>query len=318
MAHHPKTILTFGETLWDLLPDGRELGGAPFNFAYRVNGLGDQGLMVSRLGCDDLGDHAWSRITDMGMDTACLQRDPDHPTGTVPVTLDQRGNPTFTIIPNVAYDYIERTDALLAAAAKADCICYGTLAQRRPVSRATVEALLDAAPNAVKLLDINFRPDCYTDDTITTSLQRADILKCNHAELTELAELFSLPRDVPAFCHAMIDRWALTHCVVTLGERGAFAASPTAQAAYVPGLAVDVVDTCGSGDAFTAGFIHRHLRRAALADSLRMGNAVGALVATQRGGTAPITPDDVAVFIAASRHGAVEPSLAPFAVPLTQ
>ncbi|MHC4503343.1 MAG: carbohydrate kinase family protein [Planctomycetota bacterium] len=322
-----KTILAFGETLWDVFPTGAKLGGAPLNFAYRMNSLGDRGIVVSRLGRDDLGTQAYDAMSSLGLDTAHVQWDEEHPTGTVPVVVDEKGNPDFTIIPDVAYDYMEVTDALLALAREADCICFGTLAQRTEPTRRTLEQALGVSEDSLKLLDVNLRKDCYSTGTVTGSLERSDVLKLNEDEAAYLSDLFDLGEvgarsgsaaaalpspAIPGFASAMIERWSLSHCLVTLGERGAFASSAGGEAAYVPGYKVDTVDTCGSGDAFTAGFIHRLVRGGSLAECCDLGNALGAMVARQEGGTESVTPDEIKEFMASSRERVPEPALEPY------
>jgi fructokinase len=319
-----KTILAFGETLWDVFPTGAKLGGAPLNFAYRMNSLGDRGVIVSRLGRDDLGKQAYDAMVSLGLDTTHVQWDEEHPTGTVPVVVDEKGNPDFTIIKDVAYDYMEVTDALLDVAREADCICFGTLAQRTEPTRRTLEQALGASGESLKLLDVNLRKDCYSTATVTKSLERADVLKLNEDEAAYLSDLFDLGDvagasgtagtalpcpEIPDFARAMIERWSLSHCLVTLGERGAFASSAGGEAAYVPGYRVDTVDTCGSGDAFTAGFIHRLVRGGSLAECCDLGNALGAMVARQEGGTESVTPAEIREFMAAERERVPEPGL---------
>jgi len=169
-----KIIMAFGEVLWDILPSCVVLGGAPFNFVYRVNCLGDTGLMVSRLGRDDLGRQACDKVVSLGLDTVLLQRDDDAPTGTVQVSFDADNNPDYVIVPDVAYDRIVFTDALRQAAARADGLCFGTLIQRSEASRATLAEVLQRTPRALKLLDINLRKDCYDPGSVAFSLQEAD------------------------------------------------------------------------------------------------------------------------------------------------
>ena len=165
-----KTILSFGELLWDILPDCTKLGGAPFNFTYRADSLGDRGLMISRLGGDELGRQAFEQVAALGMDTSFLQEDPSYPTGTVKVSFDENNNPDYVIVPEVAYDHIELTDKLLQTAENTDCLCFGSLAQRSPQSRHTLANLLEAAEKALKFYDINLRKDCYNLDIIEFSL----------------------------------------------------------------------------------------------------------------------------------------------------
>ena len=138
-----KTVLSFGEVLWDILPTETILGGAPCNFAYRVNSLGDRGIIISRLGKDELGKEAYDCISSLGLDTTYLQWDDHHPTGIVRVTFDNDNNPDFAIVKNVAYDYIEMNDLLREVVSTSDCICFGTLSMRSAETRETLNQLLE-------------------------------------------------------------------------------------------------------------------------------------------------------------------------------
>jgi len=288
-----KTVLSFGETLWDLLPTGPALGGAPCNLAYRVNSLGERGVIVTRLGRDDLGRKAFDQIAGLNMETRFIQWDDAHATGTVPVKVDGRGVPDFTILKDVAYDYIEPTDELLALAPAADCICFGSLCQRSPRTQQTLLTLLSAAPQALKFFDINLRKDCTSRPAVERSFYKTDILKLNDTEALELRRMFDLtpttPEDIAA---EVLRRWGLKGCLVTLGERGAYAVAGGKEA-RVAGWKVDVVDTIGSGDAFSAAFLTSWLRGRSLEDCCILGNALGALVAGTKGATAPIALDEI-------------------------
>jgi fructokinase len=309
-----KTVLSFGETLWDLFPSGPVLGGAPLNLASRVNSLGDRGIIVTRLGRDDHGRKALAQIVGSGMDRSHIQKDDHHPTGTVNVTLDNKGNPEFFIVPEVAYDFIEVTYESMELAGEADCFCFGTLAQRTPTSRLTLRRLLDVAAKSVKFLDVNLRKDCFSRETVVESLKRADILKMNLEEAHYLAELLEISlSSLPDFCAAMMEEWSLRGCVVTLGEHGALAASADGEKIYVPGYEIRVADTCGAGDAFSAGFIHEYLRGEPLAGCCGLGNALGAMVAMQTGATTPLSLDEVRHFLNANRRRLAEPGLNEFA-----
>ena len=292
-----KTVLAVGEVLWDLLPDGARLGGAPFNFASRIHRLGDRALMVSRLGMDQLGDEALAAVRSLGLNTALLQRDQVHPTGTVQVRFDAKGIPDYSIVPGVAYDHVVWTDALAEAAGRADCLCFGTLVQRSEGTRSTLARLLEHAPDCMKVLDINLRKDCYSRETVEFSLSQADLLKLNDDEIRILRDMLDISGDGPAaFCAAIMARYPVRHCLVTFGENGALVVSQAGEVIYESGYRVDVVDTLGSGDAFTAGFVHRYLRGAGLRDACHFGNVLGAVVATQVGGTEPIAPEKIERF----------------------
>jgi len=292
-----KIVLAFGEVLWDLLPTETALGGAVCNFIYRVNSLGDNGIIVSRLGRDELGQEAFQRVSDLGLRTEYLQWDDHHPTGTVPVTFDENNNPNFVIIPNVAYDYIEMTDLLREAATTVDCLCFGTLSQRSGTTRQTLKQLMELVNGSLKLLDINLRKDCYSIDTITYSLEKADILKLNEDELYEIAEVFDLAsHNALRLCENIMEKWSIQCCVVTLGEKGAFALSQGGEKVYVPGYRVNLADSVGAGDAFTAGFAYCILRDMSLDEACEFGNVLGAIVSTQKGATSPITQNDIEAF----------------------
>jgi fructokinase len=297
------TIVSFGEVLWDLLPTGPVLGGAPFNFAYRAGTLGHRALIASRLGKDDDGRAAFSRIAELGMDTGFIQWDPAHSTGTVPVSFDSGGHHDFTITPDAAYDFIEPEERLVRLAAGADCFCYGTLASRSAVSRETLNTLLDTYAGGFALLDLNLRKDCWNDAQVAASIEGADILKLNDQELLTVDRIYGLPAGTPAEKAArLLSLTDLRYLVVTLGEGGAFAVSRDAAMIYEPGFAVTPVDTIGSGDAFTAGFIHALLSRRPLPEALRLGNALGALVTGQRGATEPLGPGRIDSMLAEGKR----------------
>jgi fructokinase len=304
------SVLAYGEVLWDLLPSGAVLGGAPFNFVYRVASLGERGLMVSRLGNDELGKRALEIIQALSLDTRYLQRDSARPTGTVNVSFDQRRNPAYTIVKEVAYDFIEPTGAILEASAAADCLCFGTLVQRSEVSRRTLGNLLEAFRGRFAVLDINLRPECYSEPSIRRSVERADILKLNDEEAVTLAGLYGLDgRSLPDVVRGLVDCSALEVVVVTLGERGALAASRGGEMVYHPAFAVEPVDSLGSGDAFTAAFVQALLEGQSLSRACRRGNALGAMVARQEGATQPIDPAELERFVETSRLGPVEETL---------
>jgi len=311
-----KTILAFGEVLWDILPSCTVLGGAPFNFAYRANSLGDVGLMISRLGRDELGRKAYEQIGQLGLDTRFIQWDEHLPTGTVQVSFDEQNNPDYFIVPQVAYDRIEASDALLQAASDTDCLCFGTLSQRAGPSRKTIEQLLQEAANGLKLLDINLRKDCYGIETVTSSLKQADVLKLNEDEAHQLSQMLSISdRTIPEFCTEVLEMWGLKQCLVTLGEKGVFAASGNGEQVYLPGYKVELADSLGSGDAFTAGFVHQTLLGQSLAAACEFGNVMGAIVATQTGATAGIKQQDIDRFLNEDIERVVHPKFKNFRAP---
>lgn len=293
-----KKILAFGEILWDMLPDKTILGGAPFNFAYRVNSLGDNAQIVSSLGTDELGHTAFAQVVNLGVDTALLQRNDKFPTGTVDVSFDANHMPDYVINPNVAYDFIELNAGLLDAAAQADCLAFGTLIQRAETSRRTLYKLLDAAPNATKFYDINLRKDTFSEKTILHSLNAANILKINDDEVSQLKDILELSFSTfNDFCALALEKFNLDFILITFGDKGAFAKSSRNEEIYVPGYKINLADSLGSGDAFSAAFIHKLLNGASLQDATEYGNALGALVATTHGGTSVITRNEIDDFL---------------------
>ncbi|MGB9439852.1 MAG: carbohydrate kinase [Desulfobacterales bacterium] len=304
------TVVAFGEALWDLLPTGPVLGGAPLNFAYRVHALGHPSIIVSRLDKDDFGQKAREQIATLAMDDTGLQCDATYPTGTVEIYFDKDKNPDYTIIEKVAYDYIEFSDTLANIVEHADCLCFGTLAQRHTVSRRTLQRLLSKFSGKFRLLDINLRKNCYSTETIESSLQQADILKLNDEEIAILVDFLGLQgNSAPDQVENLLKHAGLEYCVVTLGERGAFALSRRGEKIYVPGYHVNLVDPCGSGDGFTAGFIHALLEGGSLNQACRLGNALGAMVAQQEGATQPISYQEVMEFMEAGRPGVIDERL---------
>jgi fructokinase len=288
------TVIAFGELLWDLLPHGPMLGGAPFNFGFRITELSDRGVPVSRLGRDENGIEAARLAADLGVETTYLQWDDRLPTGTVRVSFDSHGNPDYFIVPDVAYDAIELTAELEELGRSADCICFGTLIQRSPRSRDTLYRLLEEAPKALKFLDLNLRKNCHTPETVRASLERADVVKLNEHELEQTALMLGRPiGSIQVDAERLLGEWRLRAVLVTLGERGLFALSADGEIAYEPGYRVVLADAVGAGDACSAAFLHAFLRGQGLLEACRLANLLGAIVASRPGGTAPVSAQDI-------------------------
>jgi fructokinase len=275
--------------------------------------------MVSRLGNDELGDRALEIVEGLGLETGYLQRDEDYPTGTVEVSFDEQKNPDYRIIPNVAYDVIEPREDLVALVGKADCLCFGTLIQRKEVSRNTLYELLGGFAGRFVLVDINLRRNCYTRESILESIAHADILKLNDGEADLLAEIYGMELsaggiDLSRFTEALLVRSNLKFIVVTLGERGAFAVSREGEKTYHPAFSVRLRDSVGSGDAFTAGFVDALLNDRSLPLACRYGNALGAMVAAQEGGTQPLDRSQVDAFLEATELGPIDKGLKEYLV----
>jgi fructokinase len=290
--------LALGEILWDVLPHERLLGGAPANFCHRLRQLGAPVKMVSRVGQDQLGDELRAGLKGLHFDLSLVQVDPKNPTGTVDVTLTADGNPSFVINPNVAYDFLEPTPALLEAAKNAPFICFGTLVQRSPKTRDTIYKVLEAAPQATKFLDINLRKNCYSAETVTESLRRTDILKLNVSEVKIVTELLNLSaKSSKEMAQEVMKKFGVKIVLVTLGEEGVYAIDNTGKECTVPGVSITVADTIGSGDSFSAGFAFKYLQKAPLEECCFFGNLMGALNATKKGGMPDVSPAELELFI---------------------
>lgn len=287
------TAVGLGEILWDVLPDGRKLGGAPANFAHHVNQLGGVGIPVSRIGDDPLGHEALAVLSENHIESSYVTVDPEHPTGTVNATIDEQGVATYVFPDNVAWDFMTMREVDLGLAARADIICFGTLAQRSPVSREGIRSFLTAAPRALKIYDINLRQDFHTPDRIRDSLGLADVLKINDDELALVSGMFGLPTGQREALQALLEAHHLKLAVLTRGGDGALILSPDA-VSDLPGVPVDVVDTIGAGDSFTAAMSLAYLKGWSLDRINRHAAGVAAYVCG-RAGAMPSLPRELKI-----------------------
>lgn len=284
-----KKIAAFGELLWDLLPNGKVLGGAPTNFIYRINSFGDKGTLLSKVGNDRAGKEARKELLKLGVSDINIQVDNEFPTGSVKIKIDKGGNAEFDIIRDVAYDHIEITSEMIQAFSEADCVCYGTLVQRYGISKNTLRELIHESPDVVKFLDINLRKNCYTASTVEESLKMANILKTNDNELLTTKKLFGLKsKNLKSLAKETIEKFNIDILLCTLGENGAFSLTKNNEFIYDPGHIVKLADTVGAGDAFSAGFIHYYMNGSSINEALKFGNAAGAMAATTQGATVEI------------------------------
>jgi fructokinase len=294
MLKGTRVVVGLGELLWDLFPAGKQLGGAPANFAYITSLLGDEGIPASRLGEDDLSAEALQRLRELGLPTEFIQRDADHPTGTVKVEVDSSGQPRFEISQSVAWDFLAWTPQWQTLAQHADAVCFGSLAQRSEASRATIRGFLSVMrPEALRVLDVNLRQDFFTAKILAESMELASVVKLNHEELPRIMQLFDLEHSSrESLEESSARRLLTTHHLdlvcVTRGTNGSILVSAHETSEH-PGFKVKVADTVGAGDAFTAALVHGYLRRSPLAQINESANRVGAWVASQSGATpAPI------------------------------
>ena len=283
-------VIGMGEVLWDVLPEGKKLGGAPCNFAYHVSQFGLDSCAVSAIGDDPLGHEIIANL-----DEKKVRYHIDivpYPTGTVQVELDQDGVPQYEIKENVAWDNIPYTAPLERLAEQTRAVCFGSLAQRNVVSRNTINRFLDAMPDtndALVVFDVNLRQGFYNKEILCNSMERCNILKINDEELVTVSRLFGYPGiDLQDKCWILLGKYNLKMLILTCGINGSYVFTP-GNVSFQPTPTVEVADTVGAGDSFTAAFIASILKGKSVADAHRKAVEVSAYVCTQNGAM-PVLP----------------------------
>jgi fructokinase len=288
-------IVGVGEVLWDLLPDGPQLGGAPANFVCQAANLGARAALVSCVGSDSQGHELRARLQALGVNTEAIQIDPDAPTGTVTVTVEH-GEPHYVIHENVAWDRLAVTNEALAAVEIADALCFGTLAQRRPSARQALRRLVAfAPPDALRILDVNLRQAYYSAEVLVESLQLANALKLNERELPRLAELLDWRGTNEQLLRQLVRDYDLRVLAYTRGSKGSWLYANGDWSDH-PGVPITVRDTVGAGDAFTAALALGVLGEWPVDTINDRANTVAAFVASSAGATPPLPPALRALF----------------------
>ena len=284
-------IVGLGEALWDCLPDGKKLGGAPANFAYHTGQFGLNTLAVSALGEDSLGTETLEELKSKGINY--LMPLVDYPTGSVQVELDNACVPTYDIKEGVAWDNIPFTTELEEVAKNCSCVCFGSLAQRSSVSRQTIQKFIEATPEScLKIFDINLRQNFYTKDIICNSLKQANILKINDEELITIGRLFGYPGlDIENKCWLLLGKYNLDMLVLTCGVNGSYVFAPNLLS-FRETPKVEVADTVGAGDSFTGTFAAAILNGIAIPEAHQLAVEASAFVCTQHGAM-PKFPKDL-------------------------
>lgn len=286
-------VVGMGEALWDVLPEGKKIGGAPANFAYHVTQFGLPGCVVSAVGDDSLGQEIIDNFSAMNL-SQLIEVVP-YPTGTVQVEIDPAGVPQYNIRENVAWDNIPYTDSLDALARQTKAFCFGSLAQRNVVSRQTIASFLEAMPreqDSLIVFDVNLRQGFYTKEILTDSMERCNVLKINDEELVAVSRMFGYPGiDLQDKCWILLGKYNLDVLILTCGINGSYVFTP-GKVSYQPTPQVNVADTVGAGDSFTAAFIAGILRGRTIEQAHRKAVEVSAYVCTQQGAM-PKLPDNL-------------------------
>jgi fructokinase len=284
MKNNPPIIVGIGELLWDLLPEGKKAGGAPINFVYHANALGAEGYAISAVGEDNLGREIVDELVNNSI--RYYAHPLPYPTGHVIVELSN-GIPSYTIVEDVAWDYIPLMPEAVEIVKKADAICFGTLALRSPVARATIHTLIDyASSDALRIFDVNIRQHFYSKELIASLLQKANIFKINDEELALVRSLFGLEGSDEKVCRELIDTYRLRYLVLTAGDKYSAVYTET-DLSVLPTPKVNVADTVGAGDAFSGAFVYSILSGKSLREAHRTAVDIAAFVCTQPGAWPP-------------------------------
>lgn len=277
-------IVGMGEVLWDMLPEGKKIGGAPANFAYHVSQYGFDGYVVSAVGDDKLGNEILESFNNRRLNYL-IQRVP-YPTGTVQIELDEAGIPCYEIKENVAWDNIPFTVDLEKLAKKTRAVCFGSLAQRNTVSRETINRFLDVMSDAAgqyRVFDVNLRQGFYDKEILCNSMKRCNILKINDEELIAVSRMFEYPGiDLEDKCRALLSEYGLEILILTCGVNGSYVFTRE-NVSFVNTPKIEVADTVGDGDSFTATFISAILKGKSIREAHELAVEVSAYVCTQNG-----------------------------------
>ena len=283
-------VIGIGEALWDILPDGKKIGGAPANFSYHVSQFGLNSLVISAVGHDKLGNEILSDFDGKLLNHHISKV--EYPTGTVQVELDNEGVPYYDIRENVAWDNIPFTDSMKGLAQRAKAVCFGSLSQRNIVSRTTIHQFLDEMPDegTYKIFDINLRQGFYTKEILCTSMQKCNILKINDEELIAVSRMFGYPGiDLKDKCWILLAKYNLKMLILTCGVNGSYVFTPGV-VYFIETPKLIVADNVGAGDSFTASFIASILKGKSVEEAHRLAVNVSAYVCTQNGAM-PQLPD---------------------------
>ena len=293
-----KKVVAFGEVVWDILPNGKVLGGTPLNMAFRCNTFKEEGFLLSRVGDDELGNEALERIKELGIPDEDVQVDTAFPTGTVNITLDKNNEAKFEVKLEVAFDHIEFSADALRLVRNADCLFFGLLPQRFGISKNTIRELIKESPDSLHFFDLKLFEHFFNVKVVEFLLQAAQIVRIKEKEISFLSRELGLNVDnAEVFCEQICKKYKIDLVLITRGQNGVFAFHTKKGAFYDGGYKIEVEDNIGSGMAFCAGFLHYYLNGRTIESALKFGNAAGALNTTKRGATAFFNKKDVLGFM---------------------
>lgn len=293
-----KKIVAFGEVVWDILPNGKVLGGTPSNMVFRCNCFNEEGFLLSRVGDDELGNEALDRLKELGISDVNVQIDGEFPTGTVNITLDEQNEAKFEVKLDVAFDHIEFSAESLKLVRKADCLFFGLLPQRFGISKNTIRELIKESPDSIHFLDLKLFQHFFNVKVVESLLTAAHMVRIKDKEIDFLAGELKLENgNLEVFSSQLCQKFKIEVVLITRGQNGVFVYQNKKGAFYDPGYKIQIEDNVGSGMAFCAGFLHYYLNGRTIQNALKFGNAAGALNTTKRGATTYFNKKDVLAFM---------------------
>jgi len=293
-----KKIVAFGEVVWDILPNGKVLGGTPSNLVFRCNSFKEQGYLLSRVGDDDLGNEALDNLIELNISDKNVQIDSEFPTGTVHISFEDDYDPRYIVTPDVAFDHIEFSAEALKLVRDADCLFYGLLPQRFGISKNTLRELIKESPDSLHFFDLKLFEHFFNVKVVENLLNSSNIVRIKEKEIGFLSKELGINDDsLNVFSSELSRKYKIDLILVTRGQDGVFAFHANKGAFYDSGYKIDIVDNIGSGMAFSAGFLIYYLNGKSIPQALKFGNAAGALNTTKRGATSYFNKTDVLNFI---------------------
>lgn len=293
-----KKVVAFGEVVWDIIPNGKVLGGTPSNMVFRCNSFNEKGFLLSRVGDDDLGNEALDKLQELKISDNNVQIDNEFATGTVHISFENDHESRYIVTPDVAFDHIEFSAEALKLVRDADCLFYGLLSQRFGISKNTLRELIKESPDSLHFFDLKLFEHFFNAKVVERLLECSNIVRIKEKEISFLSKELGLNGDdLNVFSSELSKKYNIDIILVTRGQKGVFAYHSKKGAFYDSGYKIDIVDNIGSGMAFSAGFLHYYLNGKSIQLALNFGNAAGAFNTTKRGATSYFNKKDVLAFM---------------------